>query len=224
LERFAIIAGGGLGIRMNKAVPKQFLLLENLPIIMHTIRQFTTSCKEIIVSLPTDYHSFWVDLQREHNFSVPHTLVAGGETRFESVKKALNYVAAEGLVAVHDAVRPFVSQKLIAECFDEAEKYGNAVAALPITESLRMADKDTNKQVDRSLFYRIQTPQVFRCNEIKDAYNQDYQPIFTDDATVLESQGGQIHLVKGEEQNFKITTPWDLLLAENLIKNTIRYS
>ena len=204
---------------MNKAVPKQFLPLGNMPVIMHTVQQFFPFCKNIIISLPEDYHSLWTDLQRKYHFSVPHTLVAGGETRFDSVKKALNCVAAEGLVAVHDAVRPFVSQKLIAKCFDEAEKYGNAVAALPVTESLRMVDEDTNKQVDRSLFYRIQTPQVFRCCEIKEAYNQDYQSIFTDDATVLETYGGHIHLVAGEEQNFKITTPLDLLLAENLIGN-----
>jgi len=214
LERFAIIAGGGLGVRMDKAIPKQFLLLGNMPIIMHAIRQFVPFCKNIIVSLPADYHSFWKDLQREYSLSIPHTLVAGGKTRFDSVKKALEYIPREGLVAVHDAVRPFVSKQLIEKCFQEAKKQGNAIASLPITESLRMVDKNTNKQVDRTLFYRIQTPQVFRCNEIKNAYNQDYKPIFTDDASVLESQGGSINLVAGEEQNFKITTPMDLLLAE----------
>jgi 2-C-methyl-D-erythritol 4-phosphate cytidylyltransferase len=218
LERFAIIAGGGFGIRMGKTVPKQFLPLGDIPVMMHTIRQFVPFCKLLIVSLPKDYHAFWVDLQKKYHFSVPHTLVAGGETRFESVRNALQYVPAEGLVAVHDAVRPFVSGKLIEKCFDEATKYGNAVAALPMTESLRIADKDTNKNVDRTLFYRIQTPQVFRCDEIKEAYTQNYQSIFTDDATVLESQGGRIHLVEGEEQNFKITTPTDFLFAENFGK------
>jgi len=217
LERFVIIAGGGLGVRMNKAVPKQFLLLGEMPVIMHTIRQFVPFCKNIIVSLPEDYHLFWMDLQKKYSFSISHTLVAGGETRFKSVKKALEYLPDTGLVAIHDAVRPLVSEQLIKKCFNEAEKEGNAIAALSVTESLRMADKGTNRNVDRTLFYRIQTPQVFQCNAIKEAYNQDYKHIFTDDASVLESKGGRIHLVEGEEQNFKITTPMDLLLAERMI-------
>jgi len=216
MERFAIITGGGLGLRMNEVIPKQFLLLDGLPIIMYTILQFVPFCKKIIVSLPKDYHNFWANLQKEHSFSVPHTLVVGGETRFESVKNALEYVPAEGLVAIHDAVRPFVSKKLIEKCFNKAGKYGNAIASLPMTESLRMLDGENSKSVDRSLFYHIQTPQVFHCNEIKEAYKQTYNPTFTDDATVLEAQGGHINLVKGEEQNFKITTPSDMFLAENL--------
>ena len=204
---------------MNKAMPKQFLPLGEIPVIMRTMERFVNVCEKIIVSLPADYHNFWVNLQKEYSFSIPHTLVAGGETRFESVKNALEHVPAEGLVAIHDAVRPFVSKNLIEKCFSEAAKYGNAVAALPITESLRMKVENTNKWVDRSRFYRIQTPQVFRCGEIKEAYKQDYQSTFTDDATVLELQGRWIHLVEGEEQNFKITSPMDFLLAENLIKN-----
>ena len=218
MERFAIITGGGLGTRMNEGTPKQFLLLDDMPVIMHTIRQFESFCSNIIISLPEDYHLFWADLQKKHHFSVPHTLVSGGKTRFDSVKNALQCVSDEGLVAIHDAVRPFASQNLIEKCFNEAEKCGNAVAALPLTESLRIVDKDTNKSVDRKLFYRMQTPQVFKCSEIKAAYNQDYRSTFTDDATVLESLGGRIYLVDGEEQNFKITTPMDMLLAESLIK------
>jgi len=216
--RFAIITGGGLGLRMNEVIPKQFLLLRGTPIMMYAIRQFVPFCKSIIVSLPRDYHNFWADLQKEHSFSVPHTLVAGGETRFESVKNALEYIPAEGLVAIHDAVRPFVSETLIERCFSEAEEYGNAVASLPMTESLRMSDGENSKSVDRTRFFRIQTPQVFRCNEIKAAYTQPYNPLFTDDATVLEVQGGRIHLVDGEEQNFKITTSMDMLTAGNWIE------
>jgi 2-C-methyl-D-erythritol 4-phosphate cytidylyltransferase len=211
LERFAIITGGGRGVRMNEAVPKQFLPLGEMPIIMRTMQPFQTFCKKIIVSLPKDYHDFWIDLQKKYAFSIPHTLAAGGETRFESVKNALEYLPAEGWVAVHDAVRPFVSENLIEKCFCEAEKYGNAVAALPMTESLRRK----NKSVDRSLFFRVQTPQVFRCGELKAAYQQPYRPIFTDDATVLEAQGGCIHLVEGEERNIKITTPMDMLFCLN---------
>jgi 2-C-methyl-D-erythritol 4-phosphate cytidylyltransferase len=219
LERFAIITAGGLGERMNKAIPKQFLPLGEIPVIMHAIKPFAFFCKNIIISLPKDYHHFWTDLQKEYHFSILHTLVAGGKTRFDSVKNALEYVPTQGLIAIHDAVRPFVSKNLIEKCFNEADKHGNAIAALPITESLRMTDGKKNKSVDRTLFYRIQTPQVFKCKEIKEAYNQNYQSIFTDDATVLETQGGCIHLVEGEEQNFKITNPMDFLLAEKLIKS-----
>ena len=221
MEQFAIITGGGVGVRMNKTVPKQFLPLGGMPVIVHAIEAFVPFCKHIIISLPEDYHNFWMDLQKEYSFLVPHTLVAGGKTRFESVKNALEHIPAEGWVAIHDAVRPFVSKKLVEKCFNKATECGNAVAALPMAESLRMVDKNKNKSVDRTLFYRIQTPQVFRCKEIKEAYNQNYQSTFTDDATVLEAQGGQIHLVEGEEQNFKITNPMDFLFAENLIKNRI---
>lgn len=219
MKYFAVITGGGLGVRMNEAIPKQFLPLAGIPMIMRTMERFVNLCERIIISLPIDYHNFWVNLQKEYSFSIPHTLVAGGETRFESVKNALEHLPTEGLVAVHDAVRPFVSKNLIEKCFSEAAKYGNAVAALHITESLRMKEENANKWVDRDLFYRIQTPQVFRCNEIKEAYQQPYQSDFTDDARVLESQGGKIHLVEGEEQNFKITSPMDFLLAKNIIKN-----
>lgn len=218
LERFAIITGGGLGLRMNGTVPKQFLLLGGLPVIMHTLQQFAPFCKNIVVPLPENYHDFWEDLQKEHHFSIPHTLVCGGKTRFESVRNALKYIPAKGLVAIHDAVRPFISKNLIEKCFQQAEKQGNAISSQPITESLRMADNGTTKSIDRTLFYRIQTPQVFQCSDIKEAYNQDYCKTFTDDATVLESKGGDIHLVEGEEQNIKITTPMDLFLAENLIE------
>lgn len=219
LERFAIITAGGLGVRMNEAVPKQFLPLGGKSVMMYAIEPFSFFCKEIIVSLPKDYFSFWEELQTKYHFSVPHKVVAGGETRFESVKNALAYLPAQGWVAIHDAVRPFVSKKLIEKCFHEAEKYGNAVASLPMTESLRMKEGEKNKSVDRSLFYRMQTPQIFRCEEIKEAYNQDYRAEFTDDASILESQGKSIHLVEGEEQNRKITSPIDRVLAENFIMN-----
>lgn len=204
---------------MKEAVPKQFLLLGGEPVIMHTIRQFATLCEQIIVALPEAYlFPFWEDLQKKHRFCVAHTPIAGGETRFESVKHALERVSAEGLVAIHDAVRPFASKHLIERCFDEAEQWGNAVASLPVAESLRMREGNGSKSVDRSRFYRIQTPQVFRCSEIKAAYSQAYCAHFTDDATVLEAQGGRIHLVEGEERNMKITTPTDRLLATEWIK------
>lgn len=217
MKRFAVITGGGLGTRLNNTLPKQFLCLKGTPVIMLTIQQFVPFCDKIIVSLPENYHDYWIKLQAKYHFFIPHVLVSGGVTRFESVKNALEYISDEGWVAIHDAVRPFVSEILIEKCFVEANKYGNAVSSLPMTESVRMIDEQgKNKSIDRNAFFKIQTPQVFRCNEIKKAYRQDYQSVFTDDAAVLESAGYAIHLTKGEEQNLKITTPTDFLFAETL--------
>ena len=218
MEHYAIIAGGGLGVRMSETVPKQFLPLERMPIIMHSMQRFVPFCKKIIVVLPEDYFKLWADLQKKHHFTIPHTLVAGGETRFDSVGNAMEHLPDEGLVAIHDAVRPFASKMLIARCFYKANKYGNAVAAVRVTDSLRMMEMGKSENVDREIFYRVQTPQVFRCSQIKEAYKQNYRSIFTDDATVLETYGELIHLVEGEELNIKITTPIDMFLAETLIK------
>ena len=214
-----------MGIRMKNAVPKQFLCLGDTPIIMLTIQQFVPFCDKIVVSLPENYHDYWIKLQAKYRFFVPHILVSGGNTRFQSVKNALEHIPDEGLVAIHDAVRPFVSENLIEKCFIDAEKYGNSVAALPMTESVRMIDQQgKNRNIDRNILFRIQTPQIFRCIEIKKAYNQDYQSIFTDDASVLESAGHPIHLTEGEEQNLKITHLKDLLFAEQLKKSKVKTS
>ena len=217
LECYTIITGGGTGDRMNAAIPKQFLPLGKWTVIMRTMQQVAAVCDNIFVVLPESYFDFWKNLQQEYNFSIPHTLVKGGATRFSSVKNAMQFLPDTGLVAIHDAVRPLASKRFIQSAFYAANKHGNAVAALPVTDSLRMVDGDINKNVDRNLFYRMQTPQVFRCSEIKEAYQQYYQPHFTDDASVFEAFGGKIHLIKGEEQNIKMTKPLDLYLAESLI-------
>jgi len=217
MEYFVIITGGGTGSRMGRDIPKQFLCLNGIPVIMHTINKFATFTKTIIVTLPEQYFDYWEEMQHKYSFHIPHTVVAGGETRFYSVKNALEYLQNSGLVAIHDAVRPFVSPNLIKFCFDHAEKYGNAVAAIPLKNSLRMGSHSKNKGVERSDFFAVQTPQVFDCDIIKKSYAQAFNPKFTDDASVVEAFGYDINLVDGEELNFKITTPTDLMIAENLI-------
>jgi 2-C-methyl-D-erythritol 4-phosphate cytidylyltransferase len=217
LNHFAIITGGGIGVRMGGAVPKQFLPLNGFPILMHSIACFASVVDTIIVTLPESYFDYWEELQEKHAFSVSHTLVAGGETRFYSVKNALNRLPHTGWVAVHDAVRPLVSPTLIQTCFAHAKKQETAVAvipAIPVKDSLRSVSDGANHRIDRLGCFSIQTPQVFRCEILKEAYQQAYQPAFTDDASVVEALGKyKIELVEGEESNLKITSPFDLALA-----------
>ena len=183
---------------------------------MHTIRTFHTLTDAIFVTLPKQWFPFWEELQEKHGFDIPHTLVEGGNTRFESVKNAVVHLPEEGLVAIHDAVRPFVTSSFIQSCFDSAKIHGNAVAAVPIKSSLRMGSETKTKAVDRNDYFAVQTPQVFSCEVIKKAYKQPYQPCFTDDATLVETLGYDIKLMQGDEANLKITTADDLLFAEYL--------
>jgi 2-C-methyl-D-erythritol 4-phosphate cytidylyltransferase len=218
LEQFAIITGGGTGSRMGESIPKQFLTVNGLPILMHTINRFVPLVDTVIVTLPEQYVEYWKRIAVEYKFQAGCILIQGGETRFASVKNALDFVSDKGLVAVHDAVRPFVTSTLIQSCFQHAQQHGTAVAALPLKESLRMVSGTKSQSVDRSGFYIVQTPQVFTCEIIKKAYNQPYNPQFTDDASVVEASGQEIQLVDGEEWNVKITTPTDLALAEVIIR------
>jgi 2-C-methyl-D-erythritol 4-phosphate cytidylyltransferase len=218
LKQFAIITAGGTGSRMGTSIPKQFLSLNGLPVLIHTINHFVPLVDGIIVTLPERYVEYWKETEMKHDFHVPYTLVYGGETRFDSVKNAICFLPNKGTVAVHDAVRPFVTVDLIQACFMHAQQYGTAVAAIPIKDSLRMISGEKSQSVNRSDFYIVQTPQVFSCEIIKKAYRQSYHPDFTDDASVVEASGKEIHLVNGEESNVKITTPVDLALAEILMR------
>ena len=214
MKYFAIITGGGIGSRMGNTIPKQFLPLDGIPIMMHTIRHFQVLTDTIFVTLPKQWFPYWEELQQKHDFDIPHTLIEGGYTRFESVKSAVAHLPEKGLVAIHDAVRPLVSSSFLQSCFDFAENHGNAVVAVSIKDSLRMNVGTKTKAVDRNDFFAVQTPQVFPCEVIKKAYQQAYQPYFTDDATLVESLGYDIKLVQGDESNLKITTADDLLMAE----------
>lgn len=220
MKLYALIMAGGLGSRMNAEIPKQFLLLNNKPILMHTIERFANfgTAIEIVLVLPENQFGYWENLCEEYGFVVPHTLVAGGQIRFESVKNGLAALPDDGIVAIHDGVRPLVSRQTLARCFETANAKGNALPVVPVIESLRQIDNNTNTAADRSKFVTVQTPQVFKLREIKEAYQQPFNPLFTDDASVMERIGITIELVEGNIENVKITTPTDLCVAEVLLE------
>ena len=213
---------GGVGTRMNAGIPKQFLLLAGKPLLLYSIQAFTNACPgiTIILALPPDQFSAWDTLCKQNAFTVPHKLSAGGVTRFHSVQQALSELPGEGLVAIHDGVRPLVSETLIRSAFMTAESLGNCIPVLPVNESLRRIMEDCSVPVDRSSFRAVQTPQVFFLATIKKAYEQSYQEMFTDDATVAESIGETIHMIPGDPVNLKITHPYDLAVAEYLIEKS----
>jgi 2-C-methyl-D-erythritol 4-phosphate cytidylyltransferase len=215
MQLYVLIVAGGIGSRMGSEIPKQFIELAGKPVLMHTIEKFRlfSESVEIITVLPENQLRFWIDLQKKHNFTVPQTLVKGGNVRFFSVRNGLNFVNEPGLVAIHDGVRPLVSLDTIRRCFETAEKFGNAVPVISPDDSLRIVTDTGNQPVNRMLVKQIQTPQVFDAALIKRAYRQNYSPDFTDDATVLEKAGGKIELVEGNRENIKITNPGDLLIS-----------
>jgi len=219
-DQYVIITAGGSGTRMGTSIPKQFLEINGLPVIMHCIQAFLNYSENInlILVLPSKDTDYWKELCRRHQFNINHKVCVGGETRFESVKNGLELVDGDGLVAVQDAVRPLASQQLINRCFEIASLHGNAVPAIPLKDSFREISGNESRPVDRSKFVLIQTPQVFDIVQIKTAYDQAYRTSFTDDATVAESAGVKINLVEGEPSNIKITTKEDLVLAEALLR------
>lgn len=219
MNLYALIVAGGSGTRMGPGVPKQFLELAGKPVLMHSIGRFRAfdNSLRIILVLPEDYIIYWEKLKVVHSFSILHDVVTGGVSRFFSVKNGLQMVDEDGLVAVHDGVRPLVSTSTIKRCFEEAEKYGNAIPVISPADSLRMITEQGNIPVNRDYFRIIQTPQVFKAQIIKRAYLQNYTADLTDDATLVERSGESIHLVDGNRENIKITTPEDMLIAGALL-------
>lgn len=205
---------------MNSEIPKQFMDLAGKPVLMHTIGKFHSAdpSTRIIVVLPEKEIEEWGTLCTRHRFTIDHRVVAGGDTRFQSVKNGLGKVEEEGVVAVHDGVRPLLSAALIRKCFSEASAKGSAVPYVAIRESLRKISNNMNEAVDRSIYVAIQTPQCFSSDLLLRAYRSEYKPTFTDDASVVESTGETIHLVEGETENIKITFPADLAFAESVIR------
>lgn len=219
MQKYAIIVSGGSGTRMQSELPKQFLELAGKPILMHTISAFYFDEIQITLVLPADQLTLWNSLCAQHNFSVPHTIVAGGATRFNSVKNGLDSITDEsGLVAIHDGVRPLIKRETILNSFKVAENTGNAIVSVACKDSLRRTSGQENTAVDRADYQLIQTPQTFQISLIKAAFKADYQPTFTDDASVLEQHGLKINLIEGDYRNIKITTPEDLIVAESLLK------
>ena len=221
MEKYVIIVAGGNGTRMNTIVPKQFIALSGRPVLMHTIQKFKDAIPEIkvILVLSPDYMMEWKQLCKNFKFNVPHQIAEGGKTRFHSVKNGLEMVPNKSLVGIHDAARPLVSHQTITHTFAVAEKKGNASPAISLNESIREVKNKKNKAVDRNKYFIIQTPQCFHSNLLKKAFLQEYQPTFTDDASVVEAMGEKINLIEGNPENIKITIPQDLIVAEVLLKS-----
>ncbi len=222
---YAIIVAGGKGLRMGGEVPKQYLPVGGVPILMRTLQAFHEADEDmdIILVLPKDQQEYWEQLCAEYRFTVPHRLTVGGETRFHSVQNGLALVPddAEGVVGVHDGVRPFVSKEVIRRCYDAALEQGAVVPVVPVVETVRqLLPEGDSLTVDRNLYRLVQTPQVFRIALLKEAYRQPYRPEFTDDASVVEELGHRIALMDGNRENIKITTPSDIQYAEFLILNS----
>jgi 2-C-methyl-D-erythritol 4-phosphate cytidylyltransferase len=201
---------------MGTQMPKQFLLLAGMPVLMHAIRQFHRfdNAMPVVVALPSAHIPTWTQLCREHHFTIAHTVVAGGDTRFESVKNALAAVRDAEWIAVHDGVRPLVPPAVIARCFEAAAQHGAAVPIVPLTNSIRKLDTGGSRSVPRENYCIVQTPQVFRTGWLHDAYSTPYRPSFADDASVVEAAGHTITLVEGSRENIKITEAIDLRIAE----------
>jgi 2-C-methyl-D-erythritol 4-phosphate cytidylyltransferase len=220
-SEYALIVAGGKGTRIKSKLPKQFLELTGKPILLHTLEAFYRYSENItiVLVLPEDDFAIWNDICKKYNFTKPILLQKGGETRFQSVKNGLEKITGPGLVAIHDGVRPLVSEDIIGASFRLAAVHQSAVAAVRLKESIRMTDQDNTKAMDRSRFRLIQTPQTFSIDLIKQAYQMKEDVTMTDDASVVEKLGHTISLFEGSYENIKITTPEDLIVAEALVKN-----
>ena len=206
---------------MGGEIPKQFLPLLGKPVLMHTLEKFLGLVDEIVLVLPLEHFAYWKDLCDEHSFSLKVILIEGGSTRSQSVVNGLNAISTSGIVAIHDAVRPLVSRKLISNLLESAIFHGNAVPTVPVRESLRTVKENLNNAVNRDEFVMVQTPQCFDLDLIKSAYDKNKNQSFSDDAGVLEFSGVKIHLEEGETANIKITFKEDLLFAEALLESGI---
>ena len=219
MKKSVIIVAGGSGSRMGSEIPKQFILLENQPVLMWTIMCFIDydPTMPVVVVLPESQISRWKQLCISHQFDHPHRVVKGGKTRYQSVKNGLEALGDTDLIAVHDGVRPLVSHETIENCFNQAALSGAAIPVLPLYETLRTGTMNHSKTVDRNIFYTVQTPQIFKTSILRKAYSQDSDSSFTDDASVVEALGFSVIMVPGNRENIKITHPWDLWTASACI-------
>jgi len=216
MQKIALIVAGGKGERMNADVPKQFLLLNDIPILMHTLKQFS-HFEAIVLVLPPSQFECWKELCNTYDFRQQHTLVAGGITRFHSVKNGLDRIADNTIVAIHDGVRPLISTSLIESLVAETKSGIGVIPIVPVKDSIRKVEGENSVHLDRSNLLKVQTPQCFLSADIQKAYTQDFSDTFTDDASVFEANGGKINTLLGEEKNLKITTEKDLKIASILI-------
>lgn len=221
MKKYIIIVAGGKGLRMGGDIPKQFVPVKGKPVLMRTLEAFYAydAQMELILVLPANQQDYWKHLCAEYGFTLPHRIAHGGETRFHSVKNGLALIEGEeGLVGVHDGVRPFVAREVIASCYDVAAEKEAVIPVTEVVETLRLLTGDEeSKTVPRSSYRLVQTPQVFTVSLLKQAYEQAYTPAFTDDASVVEALGHAVYLVPGNRENIKLTTPFDLKVAEALL-------
>ncbi len=220
-KEYALIVAGGKGTRIKSKLPKQFLELTGKPVLLHTLEAFYRYSEQIniVIVLPEDDFTIWKEICKKYNFNKPIIVQKGGESRFQSVKNGLEKIEGDGLVAIHDGVRPLVSEDIIGASFRLAAVHQSAVAAVRLKESIRMTDQDNTKAMDRSRFRLIQTPQTFDLNLIKQAYQIKEDTSMTDDASVAEKSGHVISLFEGSYENIKITTAEDLIVAEALLNS-----
>lgn len=219
MKKTAIIVAGGTGQRMGTVVPKQFLAIEGKTILLHTIDQFVAAFSDInfVIVLPAGYIQEGQDLIASSGLTQSFQFVAGGDTRFQSVKNGLAQVDPEAIVFVHDAVRCLLTPALIQRCYQQAVEKGSAIPAVSSTDTIRLMDGDAHHVVDRENVMMIQTPQTFNAALLIKAFEQGYQPSFTDEANVVEASGTPVYLVDGEFENIKITRPLDLAIAEYIL-------
>ena len=218
MKKHIIIGAGGKGLRMGGDIPKQFLPICGKPVLMRTLEAFHAydASMHLILVLPVSQQAYWKQLCEEYQFDLAHEIADGGETRFHSVKNGLSLVKEDGLVGVHDGVRPFVSQEVIARCYEEALSLKAVIPVIGVVETVRHLSEEGSETVPRDQYKLVQTPQVFDSVLLNQAYQQPYTELFTDDASVVEALGKEVHLVEGNRENIKLTTPFDLKLAELL--------
>ena len=218
MKKYIIIVAGGKGLRMGGDIPKQFLPVCGKPVLMRTLEAFhaydASMC--LILVLPVSQQAYWKQLCEEYQFELVHEIANGGETRFHSVKNGLALVEEDGLVGVHDGVRPFVSQEVITRCYEEAASLKAVIPVIGVVETVRHLTEEGSETVPRDQYKLVQTPQVFDVTLLHRAYQQEYTDLFTDDASVVEALGEKVYLVEGNRENIKLTTPFDLKLAELL--------
>lgn len=221
MRKAAVLVAGGKGSRMGGSISKQYLPIGGKPVLMHTLQRFHEADPAIflILVLPKPDFPIWEKLCEEYHFSIAHLMIAGGNSRFQSVKNGLNALPFEdGLVAIHDGVRPFVKQEVILESFVEAENSGSAIAVVDLKDSIRKVGNDGQSTFQERQYFRlVQTPQTFQIRKIKKAFQVEELTQFTDDATVYENQGWAVSLISGNAENIKITTPEDLDYADFLL-------
>lgn len=214
MKHFAIVVAGGHGSRMSSEIPKQFLPLCGEPVLAHTLRKFNSIGTKPVLVLHPDWITYWQDISATIQQLPDHHIVPGNTTRAGSVLNGLNTLPNQGVVAIHDAARPLVSQSLIANLFEHAVLNGNAIPVIGCRDSLREIDGNSSKAVNRAQFRIVQTPQVFNLALLKNAFARGGYENYADDASLMESTGAEIHLIPGEESNIKITFPVDLKIAE----------